>query len=725
MDLPSAFNHPTGHVGRTSGFQSQRARAGSATSQTEHGGQQEPLASLLASLACQRPVAYNANLARIAGDAKAGLMLSQLLYWTRVGVSIEASEGWILKSRDQWALETGLSRHEQESARCILLGAGLIDETLSGSPARLAYRVRLDKVSRALSQMLRSEPVQWSLFDVRSNAAQVRALLGANLAFYRVYTQVTQSITAAVFMSRALTTQKALINGKHSDWFAFGSTEWMAQTGLTAAQLRSSKQKLCQLGILEQAVMEYPRKRSFIRIKLQELTARLLDLGVINLGFLAADESKVKNRSDESPDRNHHELVAASSNGSDKLSNRFTVKRLDILSDGLSELLDRKDQGPESASSAKSCHQDGGFSVSPNGSDKLANCFTVKRLDILSDGLSKLLDRNDREPESTSSAKSCHQDGGFSQVKSHQTPQKDLIYMSKPANKLAGFSTSDGEFSHHQRRVLAPLHARARPLTTYKTTPPPKSPIAKTTDPPQHSNAGGAGGGGGISEFFEALIWPGRDAPGFDDADADLRAIKAMLKDHPIKKSITADRLQLILDEVASAVRSGKVRNVVIYTSSLLNKEMAGTLVLSAAYQWQQQRAQRGKGTTAAAQLSTLSISKAWPQRPLTQKAPADPLAQALWAVVLEQLQRYVPPSQIGTWLKPMQVALDLPAKRLLLCASRFKVEHIKAAYLSTIERVLVQVIAVQPELAVAQSVQLLTSLPQPNLQPTQGKTAP
>ena len=61
-------------------------------------------------MASDRPIGYSANLARVAGDAKAGLLLSQLMYWTRVGVEVESQDGWISKSREQWTLETGLSR---------------------------------------------------------------------------------------------------------------------------------------------------------------------------------------------------------------------------------------------------------------------------------------------------------------------------------------------------------------------------------------------------------------------------------------------------------------------------------------------------------------------------------------------------------------------------------------------------------------------------------------
>ncbi|MDV7402048.1 hypothetical protein RZS08_62075, partial [Arthrospira platensis SPKY1] len=49
-----------------------------ASSTTPQGSAYEALSRVLAT---ERPIAFNSNLARLVGDAKAALLLSQLLYW--------------------------------------------------------------------------------------------------------------------------------------------------------------------------------------------------------------------------------------------------------------------------------------------------------------------------------------------------------------------------------------------------------------------------------------------------------------------------------------------------------------------------------------------------------------------------------------------------------------------------------------------------------------------
>ena len=131
----------------------------------------DDLSMLAAVLSAHRPIAYNVNVARITRDIKATLFLSQLIYWTRVGVDVERNAGWIFKTREQWSHETGLSRREQESARTHLLALGLIQEIRAGIPARNCYRVVPKNLGARLAELLRSEVVQWTLFDIRSKSS--------------------------------------------------------------------------------------------------------------------------------------------------------------------------------------------------------------------------------------------------------------------------------------------------------------------------------------------------------------------------------------------------------------------------------------------------------------------------------------------------------------------------------------------------------------------------
>lgn len=87
-----------------------------------------------------RPIAYYPNFVYFAGVTGA-VLFSQALYWSK-RTTIEG--GWFYKSREDWWLETGLTRREQETARRKLKKHKLLDEELRGNPATLFYRVNYD-----------------------------------------------------------------------------------------------------------------------------------------------------------------------------------------------------------------------------------------------------------------------------------------------------------------------------------------------------------------------------------------------------------------------------------------------------------------------------------------------------------------------------------------------------------------------------------------------------
>jgi hypothetical protein len=253
-------------------------------------------AAFTSALAGERPIAYSVNLAKLTGDAKAALFLSQLVYWTRVGVNIEHHGGWIFKTREQWQGETALSRYEQESARSHLLDAGLMQEARIGSPARNCYRLVPEALGMGLSSLL-DTPVQLSLFDLRSRSEQarqqLRTLLGHNLAFYRVFTEITPSLTSAIFLTKALAVQRNIQTAQankikinpcptlnpsipwEAEWFHLSPTTWFEETGLTIAQQRDCKQKLCLEGLIKTAIQTHPKKRQFLRVDMNKLVQTL------------------------------------------------------------------------------------------------------------------------------------------------------------------------------------------------------------------------------------------------------------------------------------------------------------------------------------------------------------------------------------------------------------------------------------------------------------------
>ena len=112
---------------------------------------EENLRHIVARL-CQRPIAFNPSFTRLPdGSVSSALFLSQALYWTDRSTD---KDGWFYKTRDEWTLETGLSRWEQERARKSLRDCGVLEERLCGTPATVHYRVNCTKLVNLLSQLV-------------------------------------------------------------------------------------------------------------------------------------------------------------------------------------------------------------------------------------------------------------------------------------------------------------------------------------------------------------------------------------------------------------------------------------------------------------------------------------------------------------------------------------------------------------------------------------------
>lgn len=109
-------------------------------------------AKALKALLGDRIVGYHPVLARIAGGAAEGVLLSQLLYWDS---KMEAArgrtwDGWFWKVASEIYEETGMTRVEFETARANLVKRGLIEYEARGVPKRAHYRMNLDALTAAL-----------------------------------------------------------------------------------------------------------------------------------------------------------------------------------------------------------------------------------------------------------------------------------------------------------------------------------------------------------------------------------------------------------------------------------------------------------------------------------------------------------------------------------------------------------------------------------------------
>jgi len=101
-----------------------------------------------------RPVAYYSNIARWLGSVGDAIFLCQLLYWYGKG---KDPDGWIYKTQKEFEEETALSRYEQEHARRKLKSLGILEEERRGVPAKLYYRLNVDKMNELYAEWYQTQ----------------------------------------------------------------------------------------------------------------------------------------------------------------------------------------------------------------------------------------------------------------------------------------------------------------------------------------------------------------------------------------------------------------------------------------------------------------------------------------------------------------------------------------------------------------------------------------
>ena len=98
------------------------------------------------------------------GDVNAALVLSQLIYWCDKG---SRSDGFIYKSYREWAIETGLSKHQINRATQILKSKGIVETQLKkaeGAPT-LHYRIDIDRFTTSLSEYVNKPEMDFRFFN--------------------------------------------------------------------------------------------------------------------------------------------------------------------------------------------------------------------------------------------------------------------------------------------------------------------------------------------------------------------------------------------------------------------------------------------------------------------------------------------------------------------------------------------------------------------------------
>lgn len=238
----------------------------------------------------QRYILYYPVLQQVTRSAKAALMLSQMLYWTRkyIGERPER-DGWFWHTARDWRKSTGLSRHEQDAARSYLRQCGCVEERLMGAPARMHYRVDLNALGKAIAQYAHRAFSAWHWSD-----RTTLALLGRPVAFLRGFADLTGSVTAALYLSDLCQKQRTAerdaikghctLNGSEREldagdgWLDLPLGQSAEHLGISEKRLRTARNIIKTLGILDETSSGGVQPSTLSRINMaqlaKELTAR-------------------------------------------------------------------------------------------------------------------------------------------------------------------------------------------------------------------------------------------------------------------------------------------------------------------------------------------------------------------------------------------------------------------------------------------------------------------
>lgn len=98
-------------------------------------------------------IAYNRMLAAVCDSVNAALYLSNAITSQSSAMSVDArGQGWYLRPTNQVTLETGLTRHQQVTARRILREKGFLVEGIAGVPPRRFSFVDLSQLQQVISK---------------------------------------------------------------------------------------------------------------------------------------------------------------------------------------------------------------------------------------------------------------------------------------------------------------------------------------------------------------------------------------------------------------------------------------------------------------------------------------------------------------------------------------------------------------------------------------------
>ncbi len=264
----------------------QRTQSAFAPSSVSDGNRPTPLIESVLAPLSQRYILVYPVLQAVTGSAKAALMLSQMLYWTRTYLASRPERGgWFWHTQQDWRTSTGLSRHEQDHARAALMATGFVEERRMGAPGRMHFRVNLVALGRAIAGHKKTA------MDTLWTETTLKALLGRPVAFLRGLVDIGGSFTAGYYLSDLCQQQRTLernalqgyitLNGAEREldagdgWLDSPLGDTAKRLGLTTRRLRLARQRLIAAGLIEEGSSGGVQPRTLSRVDLPALTGAL------------------------------------------------------------------------------------------------------------------------------------------------------------------------------------------------------------------------------------------------------------------------------------------------------------------------------------------------------------------------------------------------------------------------------------------------------------------
>ena len=198
-------------------------------------------------------VAFYPRLADLTGSVTAALLLGQCLYWTRSVLRRQPErDGWFWKTSAEWQRETGLSRREQDSARRRLRTLGLLDEERRGMPAKRWFCLDLAALGQQLGRSPGAGCGGWTWDD-----ADLARGLGQPVVYWRRLHDLTGSVTAALYLSRALFWQRLALQQPqlHGAWFHRPIFQSQQVLRLGRRQQEHARANLRALGLIKERIV--------------------------------------------------------------------------------------------------------------------------------------------------------------------------------------------------------------------------------------------------------------------------------------------------------------------------------------------------------------------------------------------------------------------------------------------------------------------------------------